>query len=263
MSLRRYLRLIGVFVRASISAQLEYRANFLISLIGALLTSGGALFGLLLLSADGQPVGGWTYREASVVVGLFTIVQGFIGAVLSPNLNKIAEAIRLGTMDFTLLKPIDAQFLVSTRNVDLFRLIDIGIGLIIIIVAASGLPAMGVSSVLLGALLIGTALLIVYAIWFILTTTAFWFVKVENITELFNGLFRAGQFPVSSYPGWVRGLFTFIVPVAFITTVPAEAIIGRIRLESALMAAGIALALLAVARWFWGVAVRSYTSASS
>jgi ABC-2 type transport system permease protein len=263
MSLRRYLRLIGVFVRASVSAQLEYRANFLISLIGALLTSGGALFGLLLLSADGQPVGGWTYREASVVVGLFTIVQGFIGAVLSPNLNKIAEAIRLGTMDFTLLKPIDAQFLVSTRNVDLFRLIDIGIGLIIIIVAASGLPAMGVSSVLLGALLIGTALLIVYAIWFILTTTAFWFVKVENITELFNGLFRAGQFPVSAYPGWVRGLFTFIVPVAFITTVPAEAIIGRIRLESALMAAGIALALLAVARWFWGVAVRSYTSASS
>jgi ABC-2 type transport system permease protein len=263
MSLRRYLRLIGVFVRASISAQLEYRANFLISLIGALLTSGGALFGLLLLSADGQPVGGWTYREASVVVGLFTIVQGFIGAVLSPNLNKIAEAIRLGTMDFTLLKPIDAQFLVSTRNVDLFRLIDIGIGLTIIIVAASGLPAMGVSSMLLGALLLGTALLIVYAIWFILTTTAFWFVKVENITELFNGLFRAGQFPVSAYPGWVRGLFTFIVPVAFITTVPAEAIIGRIRLESALMAAGIALALLAVARWFWGVAVRSYTSASS
>jgi ABC-2 type transport system permease protein len=263
MSLRRYLRLIGVFVRASVSAQLEYRANFLISLIGALLTSGGALFGLLLLSADGQPVGGWTYREASVVVGLFTIVQGFIGAVLSPNLNKIAEAIRLGTMDFTLLKPIDAQFLVSTRNVDLFRLIDIGIGLTIIIVAASGLPAMGVSSMLLGALLLGTALLIVYAIWFILTTTAFWFVKVENITELFNGLFRAGQFPVSAYPGWVRGLFTFIVPVAFITTVPAEAIIGRMRLESALMAAGIALALLAVARWFWGVAVRSYTSASS
>ncbi len=149
MHLRRYLRLIGVFVRASVSAQLEYRANFLISLIGALLTSGGALFGLMLLSIDGQPVGGWTYREASVVVGLFTIVQGFIGAVLSPNLNKIAEAIRLGTMDFTLLKPIDAQFLVSTRNVDPFRLIDIGIGLTVIIIAASGLPGMAFSSVLL------------------------------------------------------------------------------------------------------------------
>src|SRR5262245_13905431 len=118
MKLRRYLRLIGVFTRASISAQLEYRANFLVSLVGALLSSGGALFGLLILAGDGQPIGGWSYREASVVVGLFTIVDGFIGVLLRPNLNKIAEAIRLGTMDFTLLKPIDAQFLVSTRNVN-------------------------------------------------------------------------------------------------------------------------------------------------
>jgi ABC-2 type transport system permease protein len=263
MKLRRYLRLIGVFTRASISAQLEYRANFLVSLIGALLSSGGALFGLLILAGDGQPVGGWSYREASVVVGLFTIVQGFIGTVLYPNLNKIAEAIRLGTMDFTLLKPIDAQFLVSTRNINLFPSFAILIGAGVTVWAASGIPGLTAGGALVGALLFGAALAIVYAIWFILTTSAFWFVKVENITELFNGLFRAGQFPVTAFPGWVRGLFTFIVPVAFITTVPAEAIIGRLRLESALAAMGMALALLAVARWFWGVAVRSYTSASS
>ena len=263
MRLRRYLNLAGVFMRASVSAQLEYRANFLISLLGALLTSGGALFGLLVLSSDGQPVGGWSYREASVVVGLFTLIQGFIGAVLSPNLNKIAEAVRLGTMDFTLLKPIDAQFLVSMRNIDPFRAIDVAIGLVVIVVAASGLPGVTAASVLLGALLLGAALTIVYAIWFMLTTTAFWFVKVENITELFNGLFRAGQFPVTVFPTWVRLFFTFVIPVAFITTVPAEALVGRARPEIAAIALGVALALFALARWFWRVALRSYTSASS
>src|SRR5687767_8953125 len=90
MKLRRYLRLMRVFAGASISAQLEYRANFMISLIGAFLISGGSLFGLLVLTGDGQPLGGWSYREASVVVGLFTLMQGFIGAFLQPNLNKIA-----------------------------------------------------------------------------------------------------------------------------------------------------------------------------
>ena len=263
MRLRRYLRLLGVFARASISAQLEYRANFLVSLVGALLSSGGALFGLLILAGDGQPVGGWTYREASIVVGLFTIIQGFIGTLLYPNLNKIGEAIRLGTMDFTLLKPIDTQFLVSTRNVNFFTSFAMLIGVGITIWAASGIPGLTLSQALVGALLFGAALAIVYAIWFILTTTAFWFVKVENITELFNGLFRAGQFPVTAFPGWVRLLLTFVVPVAFITTVPAEAILGRISLESALAAVGVALGLLLIARWFWGVAVRSYTSASS
>ncbi len=36
----------------------------------------------------------------------------------------------------------------------------------------------------------------VYAVWFMLTTTVFWFVKVANLTDLFGSLFRAGQMPV-------------------------------------------------------------------
>lgn len=261
--MHRYTRLLRVFSGASISAQMEYRANFVVSLLGAVLMSGGALFGLLVLAGDGEPVGGWSYREATVVVGLFTAVQGFIGAVLYPNLNKIAEQIRLGTMDFTLLKPIDAQFLVSFRNVNVFRLIDVAAGLTLIAWAVGGIPGVGPGRIGTGALLVIAALGIVYAIWFMLTTTAFWFVKVENVTELFNGLFRAGQFPVTAFPGWVRLLFTFVVPIAFITTVPAEAIIGRVNLATALIAAGLALALLLLSRWFWSVAVRNYTSASS
>ncbi|MBA2363889.1 MAG: ABC-2 family transporter protein, partial [Chloroflexia bacterium] len=105
--------------------------------------------------------------------------------------------------------------------------------------------------------------MIVYAVWFMLSTTAFWFVKVGNVTELFNGLFRAGQFPVAALPGWVRLMFTFLIPVAFVTTVPAEAIIGRWNVESVLGAGVVALLLLGVSRWFWTYAISKYTSASS
>ena len=261
--LRRYGRLARVFAGASISAQLEYRANFVISLLNALLTAGGALFGLFVLYGDGQPLGGWTYREATVVVGLYTFVQGYIGALLQPNLNLIGETIRLGTMDFTLLKPIDAQFLVSTRNVNIFRLTDVVIGLGVTIWAATGLAGTTALGLLGGALLIITALLIVYAVWFMLTTTAFWFVKIANLTDLFSSLFRAGQMPVSAFSGWVRVLFTFLVPVAFITTVPAEAVIGRANAAGILGAVVIAAVLLIAARLFWRYAVSTYTSASS
>ena len=59
-----------------------------------------------------------------------------------------------------------------------------------------------------------------------LTTTAFWLVKVDNISELFYAFFSAGRFPVSAFPVWVRFVLTFIVPIAFITTVPAAAAVG-------------------------------------
>ncbi|HEU5013450.1 MAG TPA: ABC-2 family transporter protein [Roseiflexaceae bacterium] len=263
MHFRRFLQLAAVFAGASVSAQMEYRINFLINIVGSLLTAGGALFGLLILTSDGQPIGGWSYREATVVVGLFTLVQGFIGCFLQPNLNKIAETVRLGTMDFTLLKPIDAQFYVSTRNVNVFRLVDVCVGLIVITWAVSGLPGVTLFGLVVGALLVMAALTMVYAVWFMLATTAFWFVKVENATELFLGLFRAGQFPVTALPGWVRFFFTFVIPVAFITTVPAEAIVGRLVPTNVLVALVVAAVLLLLSRWFWFFAIRNYTSASS
>jgi ABC-2 type transport system permease protein len=259
----RYLRLMAIFTGASTSAQLEYRANFVVSALSAVLGAGGAIFGLNIVAGDNAAIGGWTYREALVVVGLFTIVQGFIGSVLYPNLNRIAEAVRTGQMDFTLLKPIDAQFLVSTRNVNVFPLINVLVGTAIAAWALSGVAGVTAAGLIVGVTLLAAALLIVYAIWFMLTTTAFWFVRVENITELFNGVFRAGQFPVTVFPGWIRFLFTFIVPIAFITTVPAEALVGRMDAGTAIAAIAVALGLLLASRRLWRWAVSSYTSASS
>jgi ABC-2 type transport system permease protein len=261
--IRRYARLLRVFVQASISAQLEYRVNFIVNVLSSLATAGGAVFGLVVLYGDGQELGGWTYRESLIVVGLYTLMQGYIGTFLRPNLDAIGESIRTGTMDFNLLKPIDAQFLVSARNINLFRLTDIVVGVGLIVWSLGGIPRTTGAGIAVSLVLLAAALAMVYAIWFGLTTTAFWFVKVANLTDMFNGLFRAGQIPITAYGGWVRALFTFIVPIAFITTVPAEAMIGRTSIEAALGALVFAGVLVVASRLFWLYAIRSYTSASS
>lgn len=261
--MRRYWRLIGIFAGSSIAAQLEYRANFVVNVIGSLLTAVGSLFGLSILLGSSPSLGGWNQLEAIVVVGVFTLVEGFMGVFLYPNLNKIAESVRTGIMDFTLLKPLDAQFLVSTRNIGVLRVADLLIGLGMIVYATTNLGGSSLAGVATAALLIVAGFASVYAIWLMLCTTAFWWIGVENITELFWGFFRAGQFPVTAFPGWGRILFTFVIPVAFITTVPAEALIGRVQTGAALGALGVSLLLVLVSRGFWRFALRSYSSASS
>lgn len=263
MRLVRYARLISIFAGASLSVGLEYRANFVVNLLESLLRAFGAILGLSILFGDGVGVGGWTRPEATVLVGIFTLVSGIMGAVIYPNLRRIAEAVRTGSMDFTLLKPVDAQFLVSTREFDVFRVPDILIGLVLAIWAGTQLPGVTVANVLTGAALLIGSMAIVYALCFMLATLAFWFVRVENTLELFWGLYSAGQFPITAFPGWVRWLFTFVVPIAFVTTVPAEAVIGRASSGSLLGTVLVALVLLVVSRLFWRFAVRNYTSASS
>jgi ABC-2 type transport system permease protein len=141
-------------------------------------------------------------------------------------------------------------------------LVDIGCGLLLILYAGIQLRLPAWAYVLgLVPLLLG--LVILYSLWFMLGATSIWFVKIYNVTEVLRGLVEAGRFPLVAYPVAYRLFFTFVVPVAFLTTVPAEALLGRIQwpwlVGSALLAAG----LLWGSHLFWRFALRFYTSASS
>nr|WP_157461694.1 MULTISPECIES: ABC-2 family transporter protein [Deinococcus] len=258
------MRLVRVFTGASVSAQLEYRANFFGAVLASLGEAGVALLGISILF--GQPgatsVGGWTFREALLVTGFFMLTEGFISVVVQPNMSRISEAIRTGNMDFTLLKPIDAQFNVSVRYLNLLRFPDVLLGLGLLLYASAGLPVT-LAGVLSAATLYLSSLVIVYCIWLGLSTTAFWLVKTQNVSELFNGVFGAARFPVTAFPVPVRVVLTFVVPVAFITTVPAQALVGSLTPALALASPVVAAALFWVTRRFWLYAVASYTSASS
>ena len=262
---KRKLRLLRVFLAATLSASLEYRMNFLGAVLVSLGDSAVALLGLFLFYSrpESTSLGGWSYAQALLVVGFFMLAQGFIAVVLQPNLSKVAESIRTGTMDFTLIKPIDAQWSVSTRNLNLLRIGDVVVGLIILGYALARLEHVTALGLLLALLVFGCALITVYSLWFMLTTTAFWFVKTDNVTELFNGVFGAARFPASSFPAPVRIAITFVLPVAFVTTIPAQAITGTLTPLLALLAPAIAAVTFLAGRLFWLYALRNYTSASS
>jgi ABC-2 type transport system permease protein len=81
--------------------------------------------------------------------------------------------------------------------------------------------------------------------------------------ELFTGLYRAGQYPVGIYPGWLRVMLTFLVPIAFAVTVPSEALTGRLTVGLAVLAVVFAAFLLVLTRLFWRFAVAHYSGASA
>jgi ABC-2 type transport system permease protein len=138
------------------------------------------------------------------------------------------------------------------------------VGIVVIVVA---LFEGGVNISLWGALGFVVALLaggiIIYSFILILSTLAFWYTKIENILVIFQSMYEAGRWPVTIYPGWLRMMLTFIVPIAFAITVPAEALTGRLVWSVLLGAVALAVILLAGSRWFWKFGIRHYTGASA
>ena len=259
-----YLRLLWVYFKLGALNELQYRMNFMVQLVQSLLALGLALGGLGVVFAHTETLGGWRRAEILALLGVYFLVGGVINLVIQPSMERLMEQVRLGTLDFTLTKPADAQLLVSVQQVQIWKLIDLGLGLGVLAVALVQLGAgVGVGAALAFAVTLLAGGAIVYSFWLILATCAFWFVRVENILVIFQSLYEAGRWPVGIYPPWLRYTLTFLVPVAFATTVPAEALTGRLSGSTLLGAIALAAALLAASRRFWRVGVRHYSGASA
>lgn len=258
----RYWAVLRLFWSTAIAAELEYRLNFAIAAFSSLGSLVGSLFGLFLFYRTGYRFQDWTWEESLVVLGIFTLLQGYAATFLAPNLNKIVTQVQEGTLDFVLLKPISSQFWLSTRTLSPWGLPDLLFGLIMVGYAGSHL---GLSPLTYLQALppLAFGFLSLYSLWFILGATSIWFVKIYNVTEVLRGLLEAGRFPMAAYPAAYRIFFTFVIPVAFLTTIPAETLLGQGHWGWLLGAAGLSLLLLQASRLFWRFALRFYTSASS
>jgi ABC-2 type transport system permease protein len=258
----RYLHLFAVQARASLLLALQYRLDFFLQFGIALFWSTSTLVPLWVLFSQRPGVAGWTWPEALLVVGFFLALKGVLATVIQPAVVQAVEHVRNGTLDFVLLKPADAQFLVSTARLDLARLADFAGGLVLVAFALSRLgEPIAPAAVALALVLFAGAVAILYSLFVLVLSLAFYFVKIDNLSFLLSSVFDAARWPSSVFRGVLALLFTFVVPLALMTTYPALALLGRIDAPRVGMAFAIATTFLVVSRLTWLRAVRRYTSA--
>jgi len=260
----RPVKLFGVFFRVGALNELQYRGNLAIQVFQSI---GSLIIGLIVLSlVFGQTsnLAGWTQSELLAVMGVHILMGGLIGAGVQPNMERLMGDVRQGTLDFILTKPEDAQVLISVREFRIWRLVDVVVGGIVLgyaIAQIQGQIGLTTAFAFAFALLIGAVM--IYCFWLILTTAAFWIVRMDEIHELWDGIYQSGRWPVTIYPGWLRISLTYLVPIAFAVTVPAEVLTGRLTLETLAIATGFALALVLISRWWWRFGLKHYAGASA
>ena len=260
----RPLRLLGLFLRIGALNELQYRANFWLQILQALIALGTGLAVLALVFSQTPALNGWSQPELLTVMGVHMMMGGLIGTVIQPNMERLRTDIREGTFDFILTKPEDVQVLASVREVRIWQVVDVLVGAVVIGYAVTRLStAIGPLEALAFAVALVLGGLMIYCFWLVLTTIAFWIVRIDEIHELFEGIYQSGRWPVTLYPGWLRISLTYLVPIAFAVTVPAQALTGRLTPDSLALAAVFAALLFIATRWFWRAGLRHYSGASA
>lgn len=255
-------RLVRALWRINVAEELTYRANFVASLLGTTFWLATAMLTVAVFFRQTPRLGGWSFWEVVVLLGVFNALSGLVETMLRPSIGQLVQDVRSGTLDLVLARPVEAQVYVSFRRLDIWRIGDIVVGLGLSTFALVKLGrAPGPMEIAAFFVTLAAAAAVVYSIWIALMSMAFWFVSVENLSVLFDAVFEAARYPVSAYPGALRFLFLYLIPIAWTTTIPASALTGRLGGSFALIAAGVAALALLLTRLLWRTALRRYTSA--
>lgn len=257
------LRIAFALMKTSLQAALQYRSDFLFAGVTGLLRTAAAVAPLVLVALHTDHVRDWTVPEAMLVMALFLVLVALQGAIMEANLGEVVEAVRTGNLDLWLIKPADAQLLVSLRRIDPTHLWDLLAALVIGAWAVSRIPPPGVSDVAVAAVLFLCGLCAIYGLWILAICLSFHFVRVDNLRFLLISVADAGRLPLSVFPPAIRFVLTTIVPVALITSYPATALRGVWGVETVAVGVAMAFISLAVSRWAWTRSLARYTSASS
>jgi ABC-2 type transport system permease protein len=262
----RQLRLIANFINIGFQNLMAYPLNFWISLLHSLLGFGTGVLGLIVLFSQVETIRGWSLASTLALLGTYMTLSALRGLFIGPSLEALAGMdgeIWTGKFDFTLLRPVDVQFYASFQHWRPLALLDLVLGCGVLITAVVQLGStLTPTRVFLFLIMLIVGLVTLYAILLAFSAFVFWSPDFL-FTWLFNAFFQMARYPVGLYPGWLRLMLTWIIPVGVMTTVPAQALTGE--LPAGVLIGSVTLAVLFVvgtSLLFRG-GVRRYASASS
>ncbi len=281
--LANYTAVFFTFARNSLIRDMTFRGNFLLDCISSLAWLLMNLGFYLLVFHHVRSIGvstGWGANEFYVFLATTWIINSIVQSFLMPNAQEFSELIRTGGLDFALLKPIDTQFLISFRRVEWASLSNLAMGIVILIVALWRLQGrsdppwhLDPAIALLYFVYLVCGVVLFYSLIICLAATSIWLGRNQSLYDFWFYITNFARYPMEIYQsGWGLPLwfvFTFICPILVIVNVPArllaQPLVPRQGWEWGLAAFAFAatIASLAISRWVFQKALRSYSSASS
>lgn len=250
----------------SVRSMAAYRSQFWIELLGAGVRFATGVLSLTVIFGNVETINGWSEASAAVVLGVYFIVTGLHNIVLGPSIGALSGydgAIVSGVLDFHLLRPRSTQLLVSVVRWMPLAAVEVLTGAVVVVRAlgalGSDLSAWQIA-VFVCAVIMSVSIL--YSLTISLASLMFW--KADFLfTWLLRPVVQLARFPAALYPGWLKLLLTWVVPVGVLTTVPAQILLDGISLPMLSAAGALAVGGLIATNLLFRAGLRRYASASS
>ena len=265
-----YLRILLCFWKNSLIREMSFRAHFFIKVVGELAWVGMTLIFLDVIFRHTNQIGDWSHHQYLFLMGTHLLITGIFEAFFFDNCFRVSELVRTGDLDFVLLRPANAQFLLSLERVNYSALanVPVALGLCGWAVEGHGQP-IAIEHLGLYVLLVTAGVLILYSLLFMFAITSIWFIRQTGLEQLWFYTVSFARYPAEIYKNFAGGVLwfalVFVIPILLVANLPASVVI-RATFDDYFLVAYLVVAavvLLIVSSLVFRLALRWYRSASS
>jgi ABC-2 type transport system permease protein len=215
-------------VRLHMRGKLQYRSDFIIQILAAVLRQGTWIcFASILLSRIPQ-MDGWGFWDIVFLYGMSTIALGLC-VILFDGAWKLPDQVRTGEFDALLVRPIDPMLHVFAQEMSIHGLGDTALGCGLVVSAAFHVHFVyGIWSILLIPAFAFSGSVIYGSLTLICVSISFWIIDIGSTVPMFiNQLSNFARFPLGIFPPVLSWTLTWILPFAFIAFLPSSFLLGR------------------------------------
>ncbi|WP_245851020.1 ABC transporter permease [Paenibacillus herberti] len=256
-----------LLIRFSFRSSMQYRFNFWLgSTIAALIAFVEFALLAVILSRFGT-IQGWSVQESAYLYSIL-ILSKAIYRTFASDVHHLEKYLLSGDLDGLLLRPLPVLLVLMTQNVSV-RFGETLLGLGMLAYSLSSLAADDQIqlwiAIPLSVLICLNGGLLLFGIGLATAATGFWLTRIDmlqNLTE--DATHTAIRYPLSIYPGWLKGILTSILPVAFVNYMPALYIVrGEAGPWMLALSAAASLVVLGAGAFLWKWGISRYQSTGS
>jgi ABC-2 type transport system permease protein len=263
-SIRRYLKIYAILFRQQAMVSTMYRFGFMIEILVEFLYALTRIIFVGALYFNTKSISGWSLYQMLFLMGVNTISSELIlGAVTILNLRELGETIKNGTLDLILTKPVNSLFMLSLSKPYFTSIIACIPGVFLMIYSMAQMDQkISIPSIICGILIFMAGMVIAYSFFIIITSFNFVFINATTLIKIAETVILNYKInPQDVYTGALKLVFWLVIPVVFMSSVPAKVMFGRVRLDWLGMSWALAIVFLFIAMKIWGVMQKKYTSA--
>ncbi|MBL7554402.1 MAG: ABC-2 family transporter protein [Bdellovibrionaceae bacterium] len=261
--LRKYIRLFSILLKTSFIADLEFRVNFSLRIFTDIMWYLMQVLSFEVLFNYTPSIGGWDRYQMRVFLGVLFVVDSLYMIFVQDNVDRFADKVRKGELDFILAKPVSSQFLVSFQKIATASFGNLLIAIGFFVYAVSLIEDFNWYRVFWFLLVLPSSFIVVYTSRFFFTCLNLIFVKSESVQFLWYNCYKLGMRPDSIYFPFMKFILLTVFPMAFVASVPARMLLEPPNALLIVWSVLIGPIFLYLSHKFWNYCLRYYASASS